>query len=367
MARAKSSTKKTAVTKRSASKKSFNLVSWINSNRMWLFILGFSVIGTYFLVSTFANPKLPTYSDDMVAGYINLTPTVVSQDEAGNLAYEMYPATTYVQVDGTIVCDTGGSSGTVTTGTLSNGEVKKLHKEMYDSGVADLADEVGLGSSDAFVSYEGILVGTDTEAKGTAVYGDAKRPDDFTKAKDTLTKLCAKATRTQNRGQVASPREPKLKKTDNKKTAFTNVEQLLFPKVSACCAAGVTEDTNFEYQHYTSINQWRQQNGRRTLPHDTCMGDKATMYSNWMAANGRFEHSTKLAADADACRKGWRKLGENLGKGYDNAGLMAAFKKSATHNTNMLDPAWTQIGVGAVWVKEGTSRLYYVTQRYAQY
>jgi uncharacterized protein YkwD len=335
---------------------------------MWLFVLGFSVVGTYFLVTTFANPKLPTYSDDIVAGYINLTPTVVSQDEAGNLAYEMYPATAYVQVDGTVVCDSGGSSGTVTTGTLSNGQVKQLHKDMYDSGVTDLADEVGSGANDAFVSYEGVLVGSEGEAKGTAVYGDAQRPDSFTNAKDKITKACEKATRTANRGEVASPREPNMKKTNNKKTAFTDLEELVFPKASACCSAGVTEDKTFESAHYNSINQWRTQNGRRTLPHDGCMGDKATMYSNTMASTGRFVHSTRIAADADACRKGWRKLGENIGKGYDNSSLMNAFKASSGHNINMLDSAWTQMGIGAVYVKDSAGRrLYYVTQRYGQY
>ena len=367
MARAKTSKKKTAKTKRSPSKKSFNLVNWLNTNRMWLFVVGFSVVGTYFIVTTFASPKLPPYSDDIVAGYINLTPTAVNQDEAGNLAYEMYPATAYVQVDGTLVCDTGGSSGTVTTGTLSKGQVKQLHKDMYASGVTDLADEIGTGVNEAFVSYEGVLVGAETEAKGTAVYGGAQKPDSFTKAKDKITKMCEKATRTQNRAEVPSPREPNVKKTNNKKTAFSKIEQYLLPKASACCSAGVTEDTNFEYAHYTEINKWRTANGRRTLPHDTCMGNSATGWANQMAVNGRISHSTRIAADADSCRKGWRLLGENVGVGYDNAGLIRAFKASPAHNANMLDTRWTQIGVGAVWVKDGTARKYYVVQRYGQY
>ena len=365
MAHAKTTSKKTV--KKKVSKKLFSLTDWVRTNRVWLFVLTFGIVGTWYLVITYANSNLPTYSDDIVSGYINLTPTVVSQDESGNIAYEMYPATTYVQLDGTIVCDAGGASGTVTTGTLSNGEVKKLHKDMSNTGLTALADEIGFGSNDSFVSYEGVLVGGETEAKGTAVYGNTTRPDSFIKAKDTLTKLCAKANRTINRDQMASPREPKLKKSGSKKTAFNIVEEWLLPKASACCSAGVTEDKDFEYQQYTSINKWRQQNGRSTLPHAACMGDKATLHSNQMASTGNFVHSTRIAEDGDACRKGWKKLAENIGKGSDNAGLIAAFKNSPTHNVNMLDTAWTQIGVGAVWVKSGTSRQYYVTQRYGQY
>ncbi len=358
---ARSTSKKSSRTNKS--KRNFSIVDWLSKNRVWLFVLAFAIAGTYYYVTTFASPKLPVYSDDIVTGYINLTPVVVSKDANGNLAYEMYPATTYVQVDGTVVCDTGGSTGTVTTGTLSRGEVKKLHKEMYDTDVTDLADEIGFGAKDAFVSYEGIVVGGETEAKGTAVYGNTALPTSFIKAKDRLARACEKATRTQNRDQISSPREPKLKKSNNKKTAFSGLNELLFPKTSACCNGGV-EDKGFESAHYKSINEWRKANGKTTLPHNSCMGDKATIWSDKMAFAGSISHSPNLAADIGACHPTWNKGGENVGVGYDNAGLMAAFKGSPSHNANMLATDWKEIGVGAV--KKSDGRIF-VTQRYVRY
>jgi uncharacterized protein YkwD len=336
----------------------------LRNPRVLLFALIFGVVGVFALLQIGASPALPEYSDDIVAGYINVTPALISQDENGNKAFEMFSASTYVQADGTIVCDSGGTLSTVSTGQLSQGEVKKLQKDMLASGVTDLADEVGTDSGDAFVNFEGLMVSEGSEAKGTAVYANANKPTAFTKAQDTLQRLCAKATRTAERTAVKAPREPKLKKT-NKKSAFTTITDSLFPKVSACCSAG-TRDTAFEDQHAATINNWRRQNGRAQLAHTQCMRDKAVFWSDKMAKDGYISHapSQNIMNDTAACHSNWRMAGENVGVGYDNTGLFNAFKASAAHNRNMLGN-WRTFGVGAV--RASRDNRIYVTQRYALY
>lgn len=357
--------KRSATVKKKTSKSSVSLPNITRNPRMLLFVLAFAVVGVFALLQIGASPSLPAYSDDIVAGYINMTPTIISQDENGNTAYEMFSASTYVQSDGTIVCDAGGTTSSVSTGVLSQGEVKKLQKDMYASGVTDLADEIGTDGQNAFVAFEGLMVSGGTDAKGTAVYAGAQKPTDFSKAQDTLQRLCAKATRTTERAAVKAPREPKLKKT-SKKSAFTKVTDSLFPKVTACCSAG-TRDTAFEDQHAASINNYRRQNGRAMLAHTQCLKDKAVFWSDKMAKDGYISHapSQSLMNDTAACHSNWRYAGENVGKGYDNTSLFNAFRASPTHNNNMLGN-WKSFGVGAVRSSR-ESGIVYVTQRYALY
>jgi hypothetical protein len=53
---------------------------------------------------------------------------------------------------------------------------------------------------------------------------------------------------------------------------------------------------------------------------------------------------------------GWSKLGENVGVGYDVSGLMQAFIGSPKHYENLVDPAWTHVGVGVTRASDG--RIY---------
>ena len=52
----------------------------------------------------------------------------------------------------------------------------------------------------------------------------------------------------------------------------------------------------------------------------------------------------------------WTKLGENVGVGYDVDGLMQAFINSPAHYANLVDPAWTHVGVGVTIGGDG--RMY---------
>ena len=67
-----------------------------------------------------------------------------------------------------------------------------------------------------------------------------------------------------------------------------------------------------------------------------------------MADKGELYHNPKLASEVH----GWQKIGENVGYGPDAAAIHNAFMHSSGHRANILDGAYTQIGVGVV-VKHG--------------
>jgi hypothetical protein len=68
-----------------------------------------------------------------------------------------------------------------------------------------------------------------------------------------------------------------------------------------------------------------------------------------MADGADLHHNPSLGGDVT----GWDKVGENVGRGPDLDRIHAAFLDSPTHRANILDPEWTEAGVG-VEVRDGT-------------
>ncbi len=359
----KNASRKNNKSRTSSRRLGFRNKVYLRSSRAWIFALAFAVVGTVLVYRSFAASNLPSYSDDIVAGYINMTPTSIVRDSAGNLSYEMYPASTYVQVDGTLVCDQGASNGsTVTTGALTKREVGKLHKDLNSSGALSLPDEVSAGDKSAVVEFEGIVIGGAESAKGTAIYPGAKKPAAFTEAQEMIQALCAKANSTVERSTIKTPKEPKLKST--KKSAVTFVDNLFTAKASACCNTG-TRDTAFETTHASAINTYRANNSRTQLPRIACLDKTALNWTHKMTNAGAISHNPNLGSDVtNNCYVYWTKLGENVGVGYDSSGLMDAFINSPSHNANLLDKDWKYMGIGGV--KHPDGRLF-VTQNYAKW
>jgi hypothetical protein len=66
-----------------------------------------------------------------------------------------------------------------------------------------------------------------------------------------------------------------------------------------------------------------------------------------MADAGTIFHANPISAGVTAP---WIKLGENVGSGPSAPPIMSAFINSPKHYQNIVDPAFTFIGVGVVWV-----------------
>ena len=326
-----------------------------------VFILIFALVGGYTILHSNADTGLPTYSDDIVVGYINMTPTAITQDEIGNISYQMYPATTYVMRDGTLVCDPGSSSNnTVATGQLSNKEIGRLHQDVVGTGVQSLPDTILGDGNQTMVNFEGILVGGANAAKGTAVNEGGTKPNQFVQAQNRLQKMCAKANRTEERSSLKAARQPNLKKTDQ--TSFiSHLATVVTPKVSACCSVG-THEANSELLQLQGVNYERSKRGIAKVTRNSCMDNVALGWTQVIAKQGYLSHNPNWDTQIAKCGR-WTSLGENVGYGPDSSALMTAFMNSAGHKANILNSNFTNIGIGAIRV---SGRLY-VTQDYAKF
>jgi hypothetical protein len=64
-----------------------------------------------------------------------------------------------------------------------------------------------------------------------------------------------------------------------------------------------------------------------------------------MARNGRIYHTSGLGSKVS----GWKRLGENVGRGPQLRDIETAFMNSPSHRENILDPGFTQLGVGVTF------------------
>jgi hypothetical protein len=67
--------------------------------------------------------------------------------------------------------------------------------------------------------------------------------------------------------------------------------------------------------------------------------------ANEMARSGRLAHTTSLGTKVS----GWKRLGENVGRGPNLRDIQTAFMESPSHRENIVDPGFTQLGVGVTW------------------
>jgi cysteine-rich secretory family protein len=104
-----------------------------------------------------------------------------------------------------------------------------------------------------------------------------------------------------------------------------------------------------EAQFVSLINQLRSSVGAGQLSVDSRLTSIARSWSSNMVTTG-LHHNPDLASEAPS---GWTMLGENVGYGQSVSQLETAFQNSAHHYANMVEPAFTTIGVGVV-VANGT-------------
>ena len=108
---------------------------------------------------------------------------------------------------------------------------------------------------------------------------------------------------------------------------------------------------SMESDFVARINALRTSKGLAPLKVDSELTTIARRWAGKMAAAGTISHNPNFANEVSA---DWTKLGENVGMGPDVASVHTAFVKSAHHYANMVDPAFTRIGVGVVVNPDGT-------------
>lgn len=108
--------------------------------------------------------------------------------------------------------------------------------------------------------------------------------------------------------------------------------------------------------YYSLINDLRASHGLGPLAIDNALAGSAQSWAQHMADTGTLSHDPALGSAVS----GWTKLGENVGTGPNVDQIWQAFLRSPGHLDNLLDPAFTHMGVG--FVIDGTSQ--YTTHRF---
>ena len=131
-------------------------------------------------------------------------------------------------------------------------------------------------------------------------------------------------------------------------------------------AAGENDLDEQEIEFLRIINEYRAANGAPCLTPSPTMNEAATYLSRAMGEQGFFDHNEPPCDDAgDICtgrdpfdritdfgHTEWTTAAENIAAG--NGGAAPTFEQWRTspgHNENMLDPGFTSIGIGRVYVE----------------
>lgn len=96
--------------------------------------------------------------------------------------------------------------------------------------------------------------------------------------------------------------------------------------------------------YYSMINNLRTSRGLAPLTIDSALAASAQSWAGHMSTTDTLAHDPALGSAVT----GWSKIGENVGMGPSADLIWAAFIASPGHLSNLLDPAFTHMGVGVV-------------------
>jgi uncharacterized protein YkwD len=97
--------------------------------------------------------------------------------------------------------------------------------------------------------------------------------------------------------------------------------------------------------YLAKINALRTSRGLNALQVDGNMDALAQQHTAEMAGSQTLVHTANLKAGVTS---NWTKVGENVGEGGSNNQIWDAFLNSPKHLANLLDPAFTHVGIGVV-------------------
>ena len=108
-----------------------------------------------------------------------------------------------------------------------------------------------------------------------------------------------------------------------------------------------------------ALNNVRANAGLPPLTVNVQLANLSRGHAQVMADAGQIFHASPISAGYSGP---WSKIGENVGSGATVSNLVNAFVASPGHYANIVDPAFTEIGVGVVWV----GPKLYTTHRFLQ-
>jgi len=124
---------------------------------------------------------------------------------------------------------------------------------------------------------------------------------------------------------------------------------------------GYSPEAN-EYRIFSLINNERSRTGLSHLVWNDRLADLARSYSETMARDGRFDHidsngDTVVERARHLHVRGWSKIGENLFECESTSSFVnlavRGWMRSSTHRDNILDPEWSDTGIGIAYARNG--------------
>lgn len=108
--------------------------------------------------------------------------------------------------------------------------------------------------------------------------------------------------------------------------------------------------------HYERANAHRATYPISALPRGSCLDEVAYRWSETMANSGNIYHNGNRTADIEnICqRNDWELHGENVGVGYDSAGLFQAFLNSTCHHANIDSRPFIMTSTGCAGYASGS-------------
>lgn len=103
-------------------------------------------------------------------------------------------------------------------------------------------------------------------------------------------------------------------------------------------------DAGLESAFVAAVNRERAAIGLGALSVAGDLTSVARSHSQVMAGGGNLHHNPDLGGAVS----GWEKVGENVGRGPSVDAIHAALMASNGHRRNVLDPGWTELGIGVV-------------------
>lgn len=106
------------------------------------------------------------------------------------------------------------------------------------------------------------------------------------------------------------------------------------------------------------INASRARSGIAPLRENVDLNVKADAWASRLRDDCRIYHSRL----SDGAPPNWQKLGENVGRGGTIQQVHTAYLNSPGHRRNIMDPAFNQVGAGAVWGTCNGYRMVFTVQ-----
>ncbi|MDQ1445156.1 MAG: hypothetical protein QOI20_1620 [Acidimicrobiaceae bacterium] len=119
----------------------------------------------------------------------------------------------------------------------------------------------------------------------------------------------------------------------------------LVAPILTAAQASAGDTSSMESDFVAHVNAVRAGKGLAPLTIDGELTGIARRWASQMASAGQISHNPSFPNQVHA---DWSKLGENVGTGPDVQSIHDAFVRSAHHYANIVDPAFTRIGVGVV-------------------